>query len=135
MAVDVHIAILAAIYEIERRLDAEITNWVLYGDKKLNRNITLALVNRRLIKVNEFDSYLASLLTEAKDPSATELAVAVVQRCIVKEKTLTTADIPKVFELLVKLSKQPGRFGEGLSQLLEAVNVARNVSEKDPVSE
>mmetsp|Transcript_518 Transcript_518/g.1826 ORF Transcript_518/g.1826 Transcript_518/m.1826 type:complete len:2264 (-) Transcript_518:4073-10864(-) len=125
LAVDIHVAILEAICDVEPRLyDSEITNWVLFNDKKLSRNATLALVNKRLVKLNELDTYLASSLADAKDPAATELAVAVVQRCIVKDKTMTKNDIPKIFDVLVKLSKQPGRFGEGLSQLLDAVNTA-----------
>lgn len=122
--VSAHLAILESIREVCKRVVKELTNWVVYSDeeRKLNREITVGLIQSELINLADYNIHLAKLMDGGRNAMATDFAVHLVKSCVIQENLVGATELYNVIDSLAKIAQRPGA-PESLQQLVE---LARN---------
>ena len=136
LGIDWMLTMLQTLNEITKRVSKEITILMAYAenDKKLNRELTVALVQSHLLSLNSPD-YLKEIL-KVVDSGRNVVAVlsmlSVVQTCVVEKRIVAAAECSGLLEMLqrVALSKGPQAKHENILKVLDDVhNVSRgNIS-------
>ncbi|KAI8024154.1 CCR4-NOT transcription complex subunit 1 [Camellia lanceoleosa] len=103
--VDAHLAILAVIYSDE--------------DRKFDKDITVGLICSELLKLAEYNVYMAKLLDGGRNKAATEFAISLIQTLLINDSKVISK-LHNFVDALAKLAARPGS-PESLQQL-----VARN---------
>eukprot|EP01018_Ginkgo_biloba_P022479 Gb_12251 [translate_table: standard] len=126
MHVSTHIAILAAIHDVCKRVVKELTSWVIYSDeeRKFNKDIIVGLIRSELIHLTEYNMHLAKLMDGGRNAAATEFAISLVQTCVGQEPGVSPTELYNLIDALSKVAQRPGS-PESLQQLVE---IARNSS-------
>eukprot|EP00898_Chlorokybus_atmophyticus_P005844 jgi/Chlat1/6260/Chrsp44S05774 len=116
----VHLTILEAVRDTCKRVDKQLTSWVIYSEeeRKLNREIIIGLFRSNLINAGDFSMHLAKLMDGGRHAAATELAIHLVKVCIIQEHLTTATEMFNVLDALSKIAQRPGA-PEALLQLLE----------------
>jgi CCR4-NOT transcription complex subunit 1 len=100
--------------------------WFAYtDDKKLTKELAPCFLRAEMLSINEFDNLLCiKLVNDAKNSKVLlKLAVYIVKRLVLTEKSITITSIPKTIDYLVKNVKKLSESYSNLPDLLEQVNM------------
>ncbi|KAK1420125.1 hypothetical protein QVD17_21468 [Tagetes erecta] len=128
--VGAHLAMLAAIRDVSKRVFSQLTSWVIYSeeDRKYNKDITIGLIRRELLNLADYNNHLAKLLDAGKNKVATEFAISLIQTLVASDARVIS-ELHNVVDVLAKLATRPDA-PEALQQLVE---IAKNPAAGLPV--
>ncbi|XP_022553233.2 CCR4-NOT transcription complex subunit 1 isoform X1 [Brassica napus] len=127
--ISANLAILVAIRDVCKRVVKELTSWVIYSDeeRKLNKDITIGLIQRELLNLAEYNVHMAKHLDGGRNKSATDFSISLLQ-CLVTEKSSVISELHSLVDALAKLSAKSGS-PVSLQQLIDIIrNPVTNTS-------
>ncbi|KAJ0100169.1 hypothetical protein Patl1_19852 [Pistacia atlantica] len=100
---------------------------VIYSEeRKFNTNVTVGLIRKDLLDLNEYDKHMGKLINAGGNKAATEFAINLLQTLLVQESRVHLSELPGLVDALAKLALRAGS-PESLQQLVEiAKNPAAN---------
>ncbi|KAJ0235619.1 Transcription regulator [Hirschfeldia incana] len=119
--VSANLAILVAIRDVCKRVVKELTSWVIYSEeeRKLNKDITIGLIQRELLNLAEYNVHMAKHLDGGKNKSATDFSISLLQ-ALVTEESSVISELHSLVDALAKLSSKSGS-PESLQQLIDII--------------
>ncbi|KAF3523583.1 hypothetical protein F2Q69_00048859 [Brassica cretica] len=107
--ISANLAILVAIRDVCKRVVKELTSWVIYSDeeRKLNKDITIGLIQRELLNLAEYNVHMAKHLDGGRNKSATDFSISLLQ-CLVTEKSSVISELHSLVDALAKLAAKSG---------------------------
>ncbi|KAF8103354.1 hypothetical protein N665_0188s0292 [Sinapis alba] len=119
--ISANLAILVAIRDVCKRVVKELTSWVIYSEeeRKLNKDITIGLIQRELLNLAEYNVHMAKHLDGGKNKSATDFSISLLQY-LVTEKSSVISELHSLVDALAKLSAKSGS-PEALQQLIDII--------------
>lgn len=127
--VSTNLAILEAIRDVCKRVVKELTSWVIYSEeeRKLNKDITIGLIQRELLNLAEYNVHMAKHLDGGRNKSATDFAISLLQSLVTEESSVIS-ELHSLVDALAKLSSKSGS-PESLQQLIDIIrNPVTNTS-------
>ncbi|KAL0732249.1 hypothetical protein Bca4012_008458 [Brassica carinata] len=127
--VSANLAILVAIRDVCKRVVKELTSWVIYSEeeRKLNKDITIGLIQRELLNLAEYNAHMAKHLDGGRNKSATDFSISLLQS-LVTEHSSVISELHSLVDALAKLSSKSGS-PESLQQLIDIIrNPVTNTS-------
>ncbi|KAL0662601.1 hypothetical protein Bca4012_099438 [Brassica carinata] len=127
--ISANLAILVAIRDVCKRVVKELTSWVIYSDeeRKLNKDITIGLIQRELLNLAEYNVHMAKHLDGGRNKSATDFSISLLQ-CLVTEKSSVISELHSLVDALAKLAAKSGS-PVSLQQLIDIIrNPVTNTS-------
>ena len=128
LGIDWILGMLQTLNEITKRVSKEITLGMAFsdGDRKLNRELTIALVQSHLLALNSAD-YLKEILKvvdSGRNVIAVHSILSVVQHCVVEKRMIAPSECSGLLEMLqrVALSKGPQAKHENILKVLDDVH-------------
>ncbi|KAK1424941.1 hypothetical protein QVD17_20282 [Tagetes erecta] len=128
------LTILAAIYDVNELVRKELTSWVLDSDdRKFNKEVTVGLIQRRLLNLAQYSFHMARLINAGKSRTAIEFSISLVKTLetsdarVLSELSLVTDALAKVtynhpvarhVDYYVSESPKPDSLGEQVSVML-----------------
>ncbi|KAJ0245364.1 Transcription regulator [Hirschfeldia incana] len=128
--VSANLAILAAVRDVCKRVVKELTSWVIYSEeeRKLNKDITIGLIQRELLNLAEYNVHMAKHLDGGRNKSATDFSISLLQS-LVTEGSSVISELHSLVDALAKLSSKSGS-PESLQQLIDIIrNPVTNTSD------
>ncbi|KAF8111472.1 hypothetical protein N665_0074s0008 [Sinapis alba] len=119
--VSANLAILVAIRDVCKRVVKELTSWVIYSEeeRKLNKDITIGLIQRELLNLAEYNVHMAKHLDGGRNKSATDFSISLLQS-LVTEQSSVISELHSLVDALAKLSSKSGS-PEPLQQLIDII--------------
>ncbi|CAN8296001.1 unnamed protein product [Cochlearia groenlandica] len=119
--VSANLATLVAIRDVCKRVVKELTSWVIYSeeDRKLNKDITIALIQRELLNLAEYNVHMAKHLDGGRNRSATNFAISLIQSLVTEESNVIS-DLHSLVDALAKIASKSGS-PESLQQLIDNI--------------
>jgi CCR4-NOT transcription complex subunit 1 len=115
-----------------KRLHKQLLAWVLLeNENRLNRDLTVALVQHRLLHLNapEYVSTMAKAMDLGRSTAAVDTVVWIVQQCLVEKRLVSTSDCAALLDALAKVAQNLRKAPDHLVKLLEtARNLARGTA-------
>ncbi|WZZ84220.1 hypothetical protein YC2023_104792 [Brassica napus] len=127
--VSANLAILVAIRDVCKRVVKELTSWVIYSEeeRKLNKDITIGLIQRELLNLAEYNVHMAKHLDGGRNKSATDFSISLLQSLVTEESSVIS-ELHSLVDALAKLSSKSGS-PESLQQLIDIIrNPVTNTS-------
>ncbi|WZZ19713.1 hypothetical protein YC2023_112802 [Brassica napus] len=127
--VSANLAILVAIRDVCKRVVKELTSWVIYSEeeRKLNKDITIGLIQRELLNLAEYNVHMAKHLDGGRNKSATDFSISLLQSLVTEESSVIS-ELHTLVDALAKLSSKSGS-PESLQQLIDIIrNPVTNTS-------
>ncbi|KAL0866576.1 hypothetical protein Bca101_045694 [Brassica carinata] len=127
--ISANLAILVAIRDVCKRVVKELTSWVIYSEeeRKLNKDITIGLIQRELLNLAEYNAHMAKHLDGGRNKSATDFSISLLQYLVTEESSVIS-ELHSLVDALAKLSAKPGS-PEALQQLIDIIrNPVTNTS-------
>ncbi|CAH8310228.1 unnamed protein product [Eruca vesicaria subsp. sativa] len=127
--ISANLAILVAIRDVCKRVVKELTSWVIYSEeeRKLNKDITIGLIQRELLNLAEYNVHMAKHLDGGRNKSATEFSISLLQYLVTEESSVIS-ELHSLVDALAKLSAKSGA-PESLQQLIDIIrNPVTNTS-------
>ncbi|XP_048599242.1 CCR4-NOT transcription complex subunit 1-like isoform X2 [Brassica napus] len=128
--VSANLAILVAVRDVCKRVVKELTSWVIYSEeeRKLNKDITIGLIQRELLNLAEYNVHMAKYLDGGRNKSATDFSISLLQS-LVTEGSSVISELHSLVDALAKLSSKYGS-PESLQQLIDIIrNPVTNTSD------
>ncbi|KAF8113037.1 hypothetical protein N665_0058s0130 [Sinapis alba] len=128
--VSANLAILVAVRDVCKRVVKELTSWVIYSEeeRKLNKDITIGLIQRELLNLAEYNVHMAKHLDGGRNKSATDFSVSLLQSLVTEESSVIS-ELHSLVDALAKLSSKSGS-PESLQQLIDIIrNPVTNTSD------
>ena len=119
---------LLAQAEAAKRLPKQLLGWLLMeGDCKLNRELTVALVQHRFLSLSSPDyvGTMAKAMDLGRGSAAVDTVVWVVQQCLVEKRCASTGDCGPLLDALAKVAQNLRKAPDHLLKLLD---VARHMA-------
>jgi CCR4-NOT transcription complex subunit 1 len=120
---------LMAQAEEGKRLPKEMLAWLLLGgENRLNRELTVALVQHRLLNLNtpEYANTMAKGMDMGRGTAVVDTVVWVLQQCLVEKRLISTSDCSALLDALAKVAQNLRKAPDHVVKLLEmARNMAR----------
>ncbi|XP_019098237.1 PREDICTED: CCR4-NOT transcription complex subunit 1-like isoform X9 [Camelina sativa] len=119
--VSANLAILVAIRDVCKRVVKELTSWVIYSEeeRKLNKDITIGLIQRELLSLAEYNVHMAKHLDGGRNKSATDFAISLLQSLVTEESSVIS-ELHSLVDALAKLASKSGS-PESLQQLIDII--------------
>ncbi|KAL1217144.1 hypothetical protein V5N11_021478 [Cardamine amara subsp. amara] len=119
--VSANLAILVAIRDVCKRVVKELTSWVIYSEeeRKLNKDITIGLIQRELLNLAEYNVHMAKHLDGGRNKSATDFAISLLQSLVTEESSVIS-ELHSLVDALAKLASKSGS-PESLQQLIDII--------------
>ncbi|KAG7644767.1 CCR4-Not complex Not1 subunit [Arabidopsis thaliana x Arabidopsis arenosa] len=119
--VSANLAILVAIRDVCKRVVKELTSWVIYSeeDRKLNKDITIGLIQRELLSLAEYNVHMAKHLDGGRNKTATDFAISLLQSLVTEESSVIS-ELHSLVDALAKLASKSGS-SESLQQLIDII--------------
>ncbi|VVA89571.1 unnamed protein product [Arabis nemorensis] len=119
--VSANLAILVAIRDVCKLVVKELTSWVIYSEeeRKLNKDITIGLIQRELLNLAEYNVHMAKHLDGGRNKSATEFAISLLQSLVTEESSVIS-ELHSLVDALAKLASKSGS-SESLQQLIDII--------------
>ncbi|ESQ36840.1 hypothetical protein EUTSA_v10006521mg [Eutrema salsugineum] len=119
--VSANLAILVAIRDVCKRVVKEVTSWVIYSEeeRKLNKDITIGLIQRELLNLAEYNVHMAKHLDGGRNKSATDFAISLLQSLVTEESSVIS-ELHSLVDALAKLASKSGS-PESLQQLIDVI--------------
>ncbi|KFK42579.1 hypothetical protein AALP_AA1G013800 [Arabis alpina] len=119
--VSANLAILVAIRDVCKVLVKELTSWVIYSEeeRKLNKDITIGLIQRELLNLAEYNVHMAKHLDGGRNKSATDFAISLLQSLVTEESSVIS-ELHSLVDALAKLASKSGS-SESLQQLIDNI--------------
>ncbi|CAH2039394.1 unnamed protein product [Thlaspi arvense] len=116
-----NLAILVAIRDVCKRVVKELTSWVIYSEeeRKLNKDITIGLIQRELLNLAEYNVHMAKHLDGGRNKSATDFAISLLQSLVTEESSVIS-ELHSLVDALAKLASKSGS-PELLPQLIDVI--------------
>ncbi|KAL0758259.1 hypothetical protein Bca101_095927 [Brassica carinata] len=127
--VSANLAILVAIRDVCKRVVKELTSWVIYSEeeRKLNKDITIGLIQRELLNLAEYNVHMAKHLDGGRNKRATDFSISLLQSLVTEESSVIS-ELHSLVDALAKLSSKSGS-PESLQQLIDIIrNPVTNTS-------
>ena len=131
LGVDWILAVLSTLNEVIKRVSKEITNWMA-GDaeRKLNQELTVALVGNRLMSIGSPD-YVREMITAmdmGRNQVTIDATVNILQACLVDKRLVSTIECAALLDALTTIAQASSRKqGDSLMRLLDGTrNLARS---------
>uniref|UniRef100_M4EWN8 Uncharacterized protein n=1 Tax=Brassica campestris TaxID=3711 RepID=M4EWN8_BRACM len=128
--VSANLAILVAVRDVCKRVVKELTSWVIYSEeeRKLNKDITIGLIQRELLNLAEYNVHMAKYLGGGRNKSATDFSISLLQSLVTEESSVIS-ELHSLVDALAKLSSKYGS-PESLQQLIDIIrNPVTNTSD------
>ncbi|KAG2243118.1 hypothetical protein Bca52824_095035 [Brassica carinata] len=127
--VSANLAILVAVRDVCKRVVKELTSWVIYSEeRKLNKDITIGLIQRELLNLAEYNVHMAKYLDGGRNKSATDFSISLLQSLVTEESSVIS-ELHSLVDALAKLSSKSGS-PESLQQLIDIIrNPVTNTSD------
>ncbi|KAL0703038.1 hypothetical protein Bca4012_069463 [Brassica carinata] len=128
--VNANLAILVAVRDVCKRVVKELTSWVIYSEeeRKLNKDITIGLIQRELLNLAEYNVHMAKYLDGGRNKSATDFSISLLQSLVTEESSVIS-ELHSLVDALAKLSSKSGS-PESLQQLIDIIrNPVTNTSD------
>ncbi|CAH8358576.1 unnamed protein product [Eruca vesicaria subsp. sativa] len=128
--VSANLAILVAVRDVCKRVVKELTSWVIYSEeeRKLNKNITIGLIQRELLNLAEYNVHMAKHLDGGRNKIATDFSISLLQFFVTEESSVIS-ELHSLVDALAKLSSKAGS-PESLEQLIDILrNPVTNTSD------
>eukprot|EP00285_Hemiselmis_virescens_P010077 CAMPEP_0173402176 /NCGR_PEP_ID=MMETSP1356-20130122/53121_1 /TAXON_ID=77927 ORGANISM="Hemiselmis virescens, Strain PCC157" /NCGR_SAMPLE_ID=MMETSP1356 /ASSEMBLY_ACC=CAM_ASM_000847 /LENGTH=728 /DNA_ID=CAMNT_0014362471 /DNA_START=1 /DNA_END=2184 /DNA_ORIENTATION=+ len=131
-------ASLASLNDVAKRVSKEVTTWIAFSDndRRLNKEMTVALVNSRVLQLNSPDYVreMSKLLDMGRNVPAVDFIVGLLNHSLVEKRAIATGDCVGLLETLTKIAQASrGKPHEGVIRLLEeARNLARSGAQAVP---
>ncbi|KAG2320415.1 hypothetical protein Bca52824_013628 [Brassica carinata] len=128
--VSANLAILVAVRDVCKRVVKELTSWVIYSEeeRKLNKDITIGLIQRELLNLAEYNAHMAKHLDGGRNKSATDFSISLLQSLVTEESSVIS-ELHSLVDALAKLSSKSGS-PESLQQLIDIIrNPVTNTSD------
>ncbi|CAG7908763.1 unnamed protein product [Brassica rapa] len=128
--VSANLAILVAVRDVCKRVVKELTSWVIYSEeeRKLNKDITIGLIQRELLNLAEYNVHMAKYLDGGRNKSATDFSISLLQSLVTEESSVIS-ELHSLVDALAKLSSKYGS-PESLQQLIDIIrNPVTNTSD------
>ncbi|KAL0700429.1 hypothetical protein Bca4012_056551 [Brassica carinata] len=128
--VSANLAILVAVRDVCKRVVKELTSWVIYSEeeRKLNKDITIGLIQRELLNLAEYNLHMAKHLDGGRNKSATDFSISLLQSLVTEESSVIS-ELHSLVDALAKLSSKSGS-PESLQQLIDIIrNPVTNTSD------
>ncbi|KAF2546740.1 hypothetical protein F2Q70_00019094 [Brassica cretica] len=128
--VSANLAILVAVRDVCKRVVKELTSWVIYSEeeRKLNKHITIGLIQRELLNLAEYNVHMAKYLDGGRNKSATDFSISLLQSLVTEESSVIS-ELHSLVDALAKLSSKSGS-PESLQQLIDIIrNPVTNTSD------
>jgi len=119
---------------VTKRVAKECTSWLAQADadKKLNRDLTVALVTARLLIISapEYTDEMIKIMDLGRNQPAIDAIVAMLQHCLVEKRVVSASECMGLLEALTKMAQVSGRKPtEGMVRLFEdARSLARGMA-------
>ncbi|EOA39181.1 hypothetical protein CARUB_v10012145mg [Capsella rubella] len=119
--VSANLAILVAIRDVCKLVVKELTSWVIYSgeERKLNKDITIGLIQRELLSLAEYNVHMAKHLDGGRNKSATDFAISLLQSLVTEESSVIS-ELHSLVDALAKLASKSGS-PESLQQLIDII--------------
>ena len=124
MGVDFLCASLTLLAQAEgnKRIVKELLVWLLQeGEGKLNRELTVVLVQHRLLFLNnpEYVSAMVKAMDMGRNTAAVDAVVWVLQQCLIEKRCVQTGDCASLLDALAKIVQSVRRAPDHLLKLLD----------------
>jgi CCR4-NOT transcription complex subunit 1 len=129
LGIDWMLASLQTLNEVTKRVSKEITVSMAYSEaeKKLNRELTIALVQSHLLTLNapDYVKEMVKIVEGGRNVIAVHSILSVVQHCVVDKRLISPVECSGLLELLQKvaLSKGPQAKHENILKVLDDVHL------------
>uniref|UniRef100_A0A1J3EG21 CCR4-NOT transcription complex subunit 1 n=1 Tax=Noccaea caerulescens TaxID=107243 RepID=A0A1J3EG21_NOCCA len=119
--ISANLAILVAIRDVCKLVVKELTSWVIYSkeERKLNKDITIGLIQRELLNLAEYNVHMAKHLDGGRNKSAADFAVSLLQSLVTEESSVIS-ELHSLVDALAKLASNSGS-PESLQQLIDMI--------------
>ena len=130
LGVDWIMAVLSTLNEITKRISKEITTWMaMDAERKLNQELTVALVSNRLMLIGSPD-YVREMITAmdmGRNEATINATVNILQVCLVDKRLVSPNECGSLLDALTTIAQASSRKqGDSLMRLLDGTrNLAR----------
>ena len=136
LGVDWIMAVLSHLNEISKRVSKEITNWMAVdAERKLNIELTIALVSNRLMSIGSPD-YVREMITAmdmGRNQATIDATVSILQVCLVDKRFVSTNECAALLDALTTIAQASSRKqGDSLMRLLDGT---RNLARAPPAAQ
>jgi hypothetical protein len=134
LGVDWIMAVLSMLNEVTKRVSKEITNWMAVdAERKLNQELTVALVSNRLMSIGSPD-YVREMITAmdmGRNQATIDATVNILQACLVDKRLVSTNECSALLDALTTIAQASSRKqGDSLMRLLDGT---RNLTRAPPL--
>ncbi len=131
LGIDWILAMLQTLNEITKRVAKEITLSMAFAeaDKKLNRELTIALVQSHLLALNsaEYLKEVSKVVDSGRNVIAVLSILSVVQLCVVEKRLIAPSECSGLLEMLQRVALSKGPQGK-LENILKVLDDVHNIS-------
>jgi len=136
LGVDWIMAVLSTLNEITKRVSKEITNWMAVdAERKLNQELTVALVSNRLMSIGSPD-YVREMITAmdmGRNQATIDATVNILQACLVDKRLVSTNECAALLDALTTIAQASSRKqGDSLMRLLDGTRNLATAARQQP---